>query len=68
MADNVDMTLGLGGMAPQAWGYGACVRVRPEDLPRARAWLDTYDERQKLRDRGQSGAPGVADDLDEEAE
>lgn len=49
LADSHDINLTLGGFQPGLWGYGPCVRVRPEDLPKAQAWLRTYDENRKSR-------------------
>jgi hypothetical protein len=43
IADKVDVNLVLGGFQPQMWGCGPKVRVRPEDLERAQAWLRTYE-------------------------
>ena len=49
IADKIDTNLILGGFQPQLWGYGPKVRVRPEDLARAQAWLTTYDLLRKRR-------------------
>jgi hypothetical protein len=39
----------MGGWRPTMWGYGPKVRVRPEDLSRAQAWLKSYEERKKSK-------------------
>jgi hypothetical protein len=49
IADKIDVTVVMGGFQPQLWGYGPKVRVRPEDLERALAWLRTYDLLRKRR-------------------
>jgi hypothetical protein len=44
--------LGMG-VSAAAWGvpyFSPRVRVRAEDLPRARAWLESYEEQKKSRD------------------
>lgn len=45
LADRQDINLALGGFRPSLWGYGPKVRVRPQDLPKAQAWLDDYARR-----------------------
>ncbi|WP_406694220.1 hypothetical protein V5E97_24430 [Singulisphaera sp. Ch08] len=47
LADKHDLNTMLGGFQPQLWGNGPCVRVRPEDLPRAVAWLKEYEDHRK---------------------
>lgn len=47
IADEHDMNLTLGGLQPWMWGYGPRVRVRPDDLSRALAWVKDYKQRQK---------------------
>jgi hypothetical protein len=37
------------GWRPEMWGYGPKVRVRQDDLPKARAWLKAYEQRRKSR-------------------
>jgi len=49
IADKIDINLVMGGFKPQMWGYGPKVRVRPDDLPRAQAWLKDYEHRRKSR-------------------
>ena len=49
IADKVDVNMVMGGFQPQLWGYGPKVRIRRQDLPRAQAWLQAYDERRKSR-------------------
>jgi hypothetical protein len=50
IADRIDINLVMGGFRPEMWGYGPKVRVRKDDLPRALAWLKSYDRRQKSRE------------------
>jgi hypothetical protein len=45
IADKIDVNLVNGGFR----GYGPKVRVRPEDLPRAQAWLKEYERLRKSR-------------------
>ena len=40
-----DINLTLGGFFPRVWGYGPRVRVRPDDLPRALAWVADFRRR-----------------------
>jgi hypothetical protein len=54
-----DINLTLGGFIPRAWGYGPRVRVRPDDLPRALAWVADYRRR-----KSKSGPKPPADDDD----
>jgi hypothetical protein len=49
IADRHDINMVMGGLKPQMWGYGPKVRVRPEDLPRALAWLETYKGRRQSK-------------------
>jgi Putative prokaryotic signal transducing protein len=49
IADKIDVNMTMGGFQPTLWGYGPKVRVRPEDLERAQAWLRTYDLIRKTR-------------------
>jgi hypothetical protein len=49
IADKTDVNFVMGGFQPQLWGYGPKVRVRPEDLPRAQAWLKMYEQLRKSR-------------------
>jgi hypothetical protein len=49
IADKVDINLVMGGFKPQMWGYGPKVRIRPDDLPRAQAWLKDYEHRRQSR-------------------
>ncbi len=42
IADEIDMNVAMGGHGPK-------VRVREDDLPRARAWLKAYEQRRKSR-------------------
>jgi Putative prokaryotic signal transducing protein len=42
IADEIDMNVAMGGHGPK-------VRVREDDLPRARAWLETYEQRRRSR-------------------
>ena len=49
VADHHDNNMSLGGMKSEMWGYGPKVRIRPEDAPRAQAWLAKYEERRKAR-------------------
>lgn len=39
----------FGGFTPTAWGAGPRVRVRPQDLVRARTWIETYLKRRRER-------------------
>ncbi|MEJ7638380.1 MAG: hypothetical protein WKF75_10505 [Singulisphaera sp.] len=47
MSDTQDQHVALGSMSsgPRVW-------VRTEDLPRARAWLEAYDEQNKAEHGG----------------
>jgi len=47
LADKHDLNLMLGGWKPELWNNGPCVRVRPEDLERAAAWLREYQDYRK---------------------
>ena len=47
LADKHDLNMMLGGWRPELWNNGPCVRVRPEDLPRAVAWLKDYQDYRK---------------------
>jgi hypothetical protein len=47
LADRQDINMVMGGLQPQMWGYGPKVRIRPKDLPAARAWLEEYEQRRK---------------------
>jgi hypothetical protein len=49
VAGAVNVNMMLGGFQPQLWGQGPAVRVRPEDLPRARAWVEKYEARLRAR-------------------
>jgi hypothetical protein len=49
IADKFDINLVMGGFQPSLWGYGPKVRIRPQDLPRARIWLKEFKERRKAR-------------------
>jgi hypothetical protein len=49
VADRQDINMVMGGWRPTMWGYGPKVRVRPEDLSRAQAWLKGYEERRKAK-------------------
>jgi hypothetical protein len=49
IADRQDINMALGGLQPQMWGYGPKVRIRLKDLPRAKAWLETYEEGRKSK-------------------
>jgi hypothetical protein len=49
LADRQDINMIMGGLQPQMWGYGPKVRIRPEDLPRARIWLADYEQRRKSK-------------------
>jgi hypothetical protein len=49
IADRQDINMVMGGLKPQMWGYGPRVRVRPKDLPRARVWLEAYEQRRKSK-------------------
>lgn len=49
IADKVDINLVMGGLRPEMWGYGPRVRVRQDDLPRAQAWLKSYEQNRKSR-------------------
>jgi hypothetical protein len=49
LADKHDINMVMGGLQPQMWGYGPRVRVRPEDLPRALAWLKEYEGYRKSK-------------------
>lgn len=43
VSDKSDLsTAVLGGFMPSAWGEGPRVRVRPQDLDRARVWIEGY--------------------------
>ncbi len=48
IADSHDLGSMLGGFQPQLWGNGPRVRVRPDDLNRAMAWIQDYERRRKL--------------------
>src|SRR4051794_4527667 len=47
LADRQDINMVMGGLRPEMWGYGPKVRIRPKDLPAAKAWLDDYQRRRK---------------------
>ena len=49
IADKININLVMGGFQPQLWGYGPKVRVRPDDLSKAQAWLKFYEQRRKSR-------------------
>jgi hypothetical protein len=49
LADRQDINMVMGGLRPEMWGYGPKVRIRPKDLPRARAWLEAYERRRRSR-------------------
>jgi hypothetical protein len=53
IADKIDINLTLGGFQPRLWGYGPTVRVRRDDLPKAQAWLEFYEQRRKSREDSQ---------------
>jgi Putative prokaryotic signal transducing protein len=49
IADKIDVNMVMGGLQPTMWGYGPKIRVREDDLPRARAWLKAYEQHLKSR-------------------
>jgi hypothetical protein len=49
LADRQDINMVMGGFRPEMWGYGPKVRIRPQDLPKAQAWLAAYEERRKSK-------------------
>ena len=50
VSDKSDMAISvLGGFKPSAWGEGPRVRVRPQDLAKARAWVEDYRLRRRNR-------------------
>jgi hypothetical protein len=49
VADRQDINMVMGGVKPLMWGYGPKVRIRPKDLPRAKAWLDEYELRRRSK-------------------
>jgi hypothetical protein len=49
IADKININMAMGGLQPLMWGYGPKVRVRQDDLPRAQAWLEAYEQRRKSR-------------------
>ena len=49
LADRQDINMVMGGLRPEMWGYGPKVRIRPKDLPRAKAWLEAYEQRRESR-------------------
>src|SRR5262245_28748334 len=49
IADKIDINMVMGGLRPVLWGYGPKIRVRPEDLPRAQAWLKSYEQHLKSK-------------------
>jgi hypothetical protein len=49
LAARQDINMVMGGLRPELWGYGPTIRIRPEDLPRARAWLEDYERRRKSK-------------------
>ena len=48
IADKIDVNLVMGGFRSQLWGFGPKVRVRPEDLPRAQAWLKHHASQKRV--------------------
>jgi hypothetical protein len=56
---NMNM-MALGGIMPEAWGYGPRIRVRPEDLGRAQTWLAGFEKHIKAR-RTQDGGDSTGD-------
>jgi hypothetical protein len=51
LADRQDINMVMGGFKPQMWGYGPKVRIRPKDLPRAKAWLEAYEQHRKAKQK-----------------
>jgi hypothetical protein len=49
VADRRNRNFPNGGWRHEMWGYGPKVRVRQDDLPKARAWLKAYEQRRKSR-------------------
>lgn len=49
LADSHDLNMMLGGFQPQLWGNGPRVRVRPEDQPRAAAWVEEYQRHRRSK-------------------
>src|SRR5205085_12414690 len=49
IADRQDINMVMGGLRPEMWGYGPKVRIRPKDLPRAKAWLEAYEQHRKSK-------------------
>ena len=49
IADRQDINMVMGGLRPVMWGYGPKVRIRPKDLPRAKTWLEVYEQRRKSK-------------------
>ena len=53
IADKININMMMGGLQPQMWGYGPKIRVRQDDLPKAQAWLKTYEEHRNAKKRDQ---------------
>jgi hypothetical protein len=49
ISDTHDINSMMGGFKPQMWGYGPKVRVKPEDLPRALAWVKRYENERRAK-------------------
>ena len=49
LADRQDINMVMGGLRPEMWGYGPKVRIHPKDLPRAKAWLEVYEQHRKSK-------------------
>jgi hypothetical protein len=57
-ADALDLRLVFGGLVPAGPYFGPRVRVRAEDLPRARSWLAGYEQRRRARRKRSHEEPG----------